>query len=203
MSEGYHLAEEDDACPWLDEFLCEYADGTMDPSVQKAFEEYLLAHPHLAEHAEQLRCTHLLLCRHGCRLRAPQGLEARVRQRLSGEMMQSQCGPLAAATASLGRLTLFASAAALMLVAGMLAGPMLIPSATHTVSVQAGSRHEQPSPVSYRATRVPIRSTEHAHYHSASRFGTTSVVRSLAQQQVFVNRPLQAPDTLIQVAVSE
>ena len=201
MSEGYYRAEGDDAYPWLDEFLCEYADGTMDPSVRKAFDEYLLANPYLAEHAEQLRCTHLLLCHHGCRLRAPEGLEARVRQRLSGEMMQSQRGPFAAATASLGRLTLLTSVAALMLVAGMLAGPVLIPSATHAGPAQVGPRYEQPSP--YRTVRVPIRPTEHAHYHSASRFGTTSVVRSLAQQQVLVRRPFQAPDTLIQVAVSE
>ena len=203
MSEGYPPAQGDDAYPWLDEFLCEYADGTMDPSVRKAFEEYLLANPHLAEHAEQLRCTHLLLCSHGCRLRAPDGLEARVRQRLSGEMMQSGRGPLAAATAGLGKLTLLASVAALMLVAGMLAGPVLVPPATQAVSVEAGPRYERSSPAAHQATRLPIRPAEQGHYHSASRFGSTSVVRTLAQQRMLVSRPLQAPDTLIQVALSE
>jgi hypothetical protein len=49
---------------WLDEWLCEYVDGTMDPSVEAVFEQYVEANPELKAHVERLRQTRDLLC--GC-----------------------------------------------------------------------------------------------------------------------------------------
>ena len=204
MTEGHHFADEGDVYPWLDEFLCEYADGTMDPSVQKVFEEYLLANPQLADHAEQLRCTHELLCLHGCRLRAPEGLQARVRQRLSCEMMEAQRGALSKATSHLGTLTLFASVTAVMLVVGMLVGPALFPSssaplpAPSAASFQSSAHHAQPAASTpYRAYSGSIRAADQTHYHSASQFESASIARSLARQHA-----LQTPDTLLRAVAS-
>ncbi|HEX7070845.1 MAG TPA: hypothetical protein VF190_08560 [Rhodothermales bacterium] len=71
----------------LDEFLCEYVDGTMDPAVRAAFEEYLRLNPELYEHVQCLRETRSMLCRYGCRLRAPEALQQRLRERLGEEML--------------------------------------------------------------------------------------------------------------------
>ncbi|MGI9174597.1 MAG: hypothetical protein ACR2GR_04700 [Rhodothermales bacterium] len=206
MIEGHHLADGDDAYPWLDEFLCEYADGTMDPSIQKVFEEYLLANPQLADHAEQLRCTHQLLCLHGCRLRAPEGLQARVRQRLSCEMMQAQRGPFTKATLHLGTLTLFASVTVVMLVAGMLVGPVLFPPPSDsplTHSAPPLQRQAQPATLSpHSASAVHIRPADQAHYHSASHFDSASIARSLTRQHALQTQAFQAPDTLLRAVVS-
>ena len=49
---------------WLDEWLCEYVDGTMDPSVEAVFKQYVEANPELKAHVERLRQTRELLC--GC-----------------------------------------------------------------------------------------------------------------------------------------
>jgi len=84
MCEGYYASEGDDASG-LDEFLCEYVDGTMDPVVRTVFEEYLRQNPHLVEHVECLRQTRSVLCRYGCRMRAPAALQERLRARLAQE----------------------------------------------------------------------------------------------------------------------
>ena len=84
MAESYDcIGDGDCSYSWLDELLCEYVDGTMDPTVRQAFEECLCCDPMLAQQVERLRCTRTLLCRHGCQLRMPQGLQARVRRRLA------------------------------------------------------------------------------------------------------------------------
>jgi hypothetical protein len=88
MREGHEPSgSEDGASTGLDEFLCEYVDGTMDPAVRAAFEEYLRLNPDLYEHVECLRETRSMLCRYGCRLRAPAALQQRLRERLGEEML--------------------------------------------------------------------------------------------------------------------
>jgi len=47
---------------WLDEWLCEYVDGTMDPSLEAVFEQYVEANPDLKAHVERLQKTRDLLC---------------------------------------------------------------------------------------------------------------------------------------------
>lgn len=50
---------------WLDEWLCEYVDGTMDPPLRAVFEEYMRANPDLKAHVERLEETRDLLCQCG------------------------------------------------------------------------------------------------------------------------------------------
>ena len=50
---------------WLDEWLCEYVDGTMDPSLEAVFEKYVEANPELKAHVERLKQTRELLCNCG------------------------------------------------------------------------------------------------------------------------------------------
>lgn len=91
MAEGYPCTGNGDcSSSWLDELLCEYVDGTMDRAVRMAFEECLSTDPVLAQQVERLRRTRSLLCRHGCQVRTPHGLQARVRRRLAQEMMHPQ-----------------------------------------------------------------------------------------------------------------
>lgn len=88
MRDGYDPSDgEDGASAGLDEFLCEYVDGTMDPAVRAAFEEYLRLNPSLYEHIDCLRETRSMLCRYGCRLRAPAALQQRLRERLGEELL--------------------------------------------------------------------------------------------------------------------
>ncbi|MEF8796365.1 MAG: hypothetical protein V5A22_00360 [Salinivenus sp.] len=46
---------------WIDEWLCEYVDGTMDPSLEAVFEQYVEANPELKAHIERLQQTRDLL----------------------------------------------------------------------------------------------------------------------------------------------
>lgn len=63
MREEEHLPGNSN-CPysWLDEWLCEYVDGTMDPSLRRVFDKYVQANPDLKAHVERLRHTRQLLC---------------------------------------------------------------------------------------------------------------------------------------------
>lgn len=110
-------------CSWLDEFLCEYVDGTMDPAVRKSFEEYLSTDPVLALQVEHLRQTRTLLCH--CRMQAPDGLQARMRRRLAGEMMRTQPPAFHEAATRLSSFALFASAMVVALMMGMFVGATL------------------------------------------------------------------------------
>ena len=49
---------------WLDEWLCEYVDGTMDPSLETVFEQYVEADAELKAHVQRLQQTRELL--RGC-----------------------------------------------------------------------------------------------------------------------------------------
>jgi anti-sigma factor RsiW len=73
--------------PEMDELLCEYVDGTMDPSVRCVFEEYLRSDPNLAAHVERLALTRRLLCKYGCSMQAPDNFQKRLHAELTTEMM--------------------------------------------------------------------------------------------------------------------
>jgi anti-sigma factor RsiW len=73
--------------PEMDELLCEYVDGTMDPSVRCVFEEYLRSDPNLAAHVERLGRTRRLLCKYGCSMQAPDNFQKRLHAELTTEMM--------------------------------------------------------------------------------------------------------------------
>ncbi len=130
MREDYHdpdSSQPEYDCPFsnLDELLCEYVDGTMDPAVRQVFEEYLRTNPTLARHVECLCQTRQLLCQHSaCRLRAPDGFQARLRQRLAYEMMREQRS-LEYLHLPLRSATVLASAVALLVILCMCTGVLL------------------------------------------------------------------------------
>lgn len=122
MCEGYHSEEDEDSK--LDEFLCEYVDGTMDPKVREVFEEYLRMNPRLAEQVRCLCQTRQLLCQQ--HQLAPRGFQDRLRRRVACEVMRSQMPMLAPAVAHLGRLTHWTSVMMVLVLVGMLAGVTLM-----------------------------------------------------------------------------
>lgn len=71
----------------LDEFLVEYVDGTMDPVVREAFEEFLWMYPEVAEQVDCLASVRSQLCRLGdkCRCQAPPGFQDRLKEHLLEE----------------------------------------------------------------------------------------------------------------------
>ena len=79
---GDSTGGEGDAYDWIGEWLCEYVDGTMDPSMQAVFEEYMEANPELAEHVERLCRTRALL--NGCECDQEQA-SGRAKERLRQE----------------------------------------------------------------------------------------------------------------------
>lgn len=75
----------------LDEFLVEYVDGTMDPVVREAFEEFLRMYPEVQAQVDCLSSIRTKLCRLGadCRCQAPPGFQDRLRRQLAGEMTET------------------------------------------------------------------------------------------------------------------
>ena len=59
----------------LDEFLVEYVDGTMDPVVRGAFEEFLRVYPEVRTQVDRLASIRMELCKLGdhCQCHAPPG----------------------------------------------------------------------------------------------------------------------------------
>jgi len=117
---------------WLDEWLCEYVDGTMDPSVEAVFEQYVEANPKLKAHVERLRQTRELLC--GCEeadasptrtaVEATREVEEEVlRDSVPGLFAEQNAGRPVAAFG-------LASSIVVALVVGFLAGSMLVDPAT-------------------------------------------------------------------------
>jgi len=120
MPEGYNPDEPDSIDEQLDELLCEYVDGTMDPAVKVVFEEYLAQNPDLAAHARCLRETRSMLCRIGeCACATATQNELRVR--LASELARRNRSS-AIVWSRLGNVALLTSTVGLMLIFGMMAG---------------------------------------------------------------------------------
>lgn len=121
---------------WLDEWLCEYVDGTMDPSLKANFEKYIEANPELKSHIEQLNETRdLLEQRCGSeppskekRERVCRRVRSNVCQKVECDMLRSQesLGSLLRdhSRAALG----IASSMAVALVVGIFTGALLFGS---------------------------------------------------------------------------
>ena len=147
MSEGYQTEGKDAAFSGLDEFLCEYVDGTMDPKVQEAFEEYLCANPDLAEHVQCLCQTRRLLCDYGHSCQgAPRGFQDRLRRRLSREIMQGQLPKWPDFTPRLGTFAAWTSAMLLMVILGMLAGATVLSEEPASLAKETPPAVEMPPP---------------------------------------------------------
>ncbi len=160
MCEGYSASEESSNPDFvLDEFMCEYVDGTMDPAVRAVFEEYLRANPELIEQIECLRRTRSILCHYGCRCNAPRGLQSRLRQKLGSEMMQAQLPRRSEMSTRLGRIAAFTSAFVLMLMIGLAAGEAMAPEEEGAAPVVYGV--EERGNASYsKALRPPALSAD-------------------------------------------
>lgn len=145
-----------DNCPysWLNEWLCEYVDGTMDPSLRRVFEKYVQANPELKAHVERLRHTRELLCRcsRASRQEAPDVVRARVQEKVECDMLRTP-GTLHEAVRE-HPMTAFASTLVVALVVGVFAGATLFaPEPVSTRSLRAAEevqRNERPA-VSRRA----------------------------------------------------
>lgn len=111
---------------WLDEWLCEYVDGTMDPSLEAVFEEYVEANPELKAHIQRLEQTRELLCNCNLPAEPTEETQAEVCNEVECDMLQSSASLADVASerpvATLG----FASSVAVALVIGFLAGSMYV-----------------------------------------------------------------------------
>ncbi len=146
-----------DGCPysWLNEWLCEYVDGTMDPSLQRVFEEYVQANPELKAHVERLRRTRELLCR--CSRASGQGasdaVRARVQEKVECDMLRTP-GTLHEAVRE-HPVTAFASTLVVALVVGVFAGATLFapePVSTRSARAVEAAEFDKRPPVSKRAS---------------------------------------------------
>jgi anti-sigma factor RsiW len=126
MPDGYSCSEPGD-CSYsaLDELLCEYVDGAMDPDVCEIFEEYLRANPSVAARADRLRRARHLLCQHRCQVDAPCAVAARVQRRLACRIMQDRTPVAHRTRRRLGTVVTGASAVVVLVLLGMVAGTWL------------------------------------------------------------------------------
>jgi len=122
----------DDGAPsyeWLDEWLCEYVDGTMDPSVEAVFEQYVEANPELKAHVERLRQTRELLC--GCDAPNSSSTDPQWEGRKAEEALQEATAVRPGETEGRSAAVMgLVSSVAVALVVGFLAGSVLVDPAT-------------------------------------------------------------------------
>lgn len=69
----------------LDELMCEYVDGTMDPSIKKVFDELVRANPVVARSCNCAREVQSILKNAGHHVCAPHQFQSRLRARLNAE----------------------------------------------------------------------------------------------------------------------
>lgn len=86
MVDGYDSSDATPGIPpELDDFICDYVDGSMDPVVRAAFEEFLEANPRVRAHVDEVAETAALLRCHGRCLCAPDGFDNRLRHAVENE----------------------------------------------------------------------------------------------------------------------
>lgn len=191
-----------DDCPyeWLSEWLCEYVDGTMDPSVRAVFDEYLEANPELSRHVERLCEMRTLLrqCQEdpdrveGRHQRA-EAMRKRLCQQLESEMMQAR-GPV---SDDLGTVAAVASGMTVMLVVGMIVGASLFRSGPGEAGpVQASERTER---VDARQDRSPVaaRALYPAAHFAPEALTSRAAFSALAQPRI------SSAETVLDTVLSE
>ena len=164
-------ARGDDApYPWLDEWLCEYVDGTMDPALAFIFEQYVEANADLKAHVESLRETRELLCECGrpaelsceARERACNRVQEKVCSQVESDLLRSRA-PLSAVldhgTVIVASLSMSTVALILGLFTGaVLFGPSTAPPPTASDAPALMERRAPPRPTvapTLRTTRSP------------------------------------------------
>jgi len=125
MAEGYNVSRDESSWQDLDEFLCEYVDGSMDPVVREVFEEYVLQNPDLAKHVECLCEAKRLLSRAHCPCQLNADFVQRLRQRLSVEAASRRETVLPGVYSGLAHLTALTSALLVVTMLGMMVGALL------------------------------------------------------------------------------
>ena len=162
-------------CPysWLNEWLCEYVDGTMDPSLRAVFDEYLKANPELAEHVERLCRTRTLLCQCKGHQSGPDvsELRARLREESESELMQVPFPFLSANGGQLGMTVAAGSAMLVMLTVGVVIGATLFAAEPFSARREADRAAVPPSKTE-ASTNVPFQAFQ-APTHSFSTLSGT------------------------------
>lgn len=126
MGEGYESVPDAESWQDLDEFLCEYVDGSMDPVVREVFEEYVRENPDLAEHVQCLCEAREALIHSACACRLKADFLDRLRRRLTIEAARSDRSVLPDMVSQLGYLAAFTSALVVMTVAAMLLSEVVV-----------------------------------------------------------------------------
>ncbi|MDA0875464.1 MAG: hypothetical protein O3C45_10450 [Bacteroidetes bacterium] len=188
MPEGYYPDESDLPDEQLDEFLCEYVDGTMDPAVRAAFEEFLEANPDLAAHARCLCQTRSMLCSFGGR-HPRSNMEEQIRQRVAGELDRKTRAEQTFQT-RLGRAAMATSMFSLLLILGMMAGladvESGVPRFASSLWPEAQDSMALPSDNRFAPSRsVPL---EQVGQPAWSVFGAPSVMPAIDMQPIGFHR---------------
>lgn len=161
MREEYSIG--DDNCPysWLNEWLCEYVDGTMDPSLRRVFDKYVQANPELKAHVERLRHTRELLCRCSrmTQQEAPDAVRVRVQEKVECDLLRT---PSSLRDAVRERpVAAFTSTLVVALVVGVFAGAVLFAPDTlpaySTRTAETAPQFEERAPIPGRAATLPGR----------------------------------------------
>ena len=136
---------------WLDEWLCEYVDGTMDPSLNAVFEQYVEANPELKAHVQRLKETRDLLCNCGLSEEPPPDVEANVRREVQGDMRQSASSDAHSARGPIVARVGFVSSVTAALVIGVLVGAVVVRPLPPALTSQESS----PDPVAVESELGP------------------------------------------------
>ncbi|MDH3442036.1 MAG: hypothetical protein OEM63_14855 [Gammaproteobacteria bacterium] len=155
MGEGYESVPDAESWQELDEFLCEYVDGSMDPVVREVFEEYVRETPELAEHVKCLCEARDVLIHSACACRLKADFADRLRRRLTAEQGESRDVVLPDLVSHLGYLAAFTSALVVMTVAAVLLGEMLVNDEAALVAGDSQSALENVQGIQFSSLFVP------------------------------------------------
>ena len=153
MAEGYDGEQAAPLDEGMDEFLCEYVDGAMDPVVLEAFEEYLRANPSMAEHVQCLCQAKRFLSQQSSCPHATSRLQERLRTAIAREQLGQSTARLGS---KLGSVAWITGAAGMMMMLGMLFGTAVIRYQAEPVAGVNVEREAAPSDASpYRNVTLP------------------------------------------------
>ena len=165
----------------LDEFLVEYVDGTMDPVVREAFEEFLCVYPEVAAQVDCLATVRSELCKLGddCRCHAPPGFQARLKRQLAGEVTITQS--LEQWTPQLNIIALAFSISILALAVGLSS----VSSDEYTADADSGESTEWVEP-----SASPLERVELAHAAKKWTISRTHQVSMVSSFSTAFDRPM-------------
>ena len=198
MADGYKHPGENDFTD-LDEWLCEYVDGTIDPVVCEALEEYMQHNEALASHVERLREARHLLCQYGCSYQAPSGLQPRLRRRLATEIVQESQPFMGISSTHLMTLATITSVVAILLIFGSSRGTgdaSLAGSAAPAMAIQETPRHHRDTaaPILPHHRVTPVRTLSANKYYS--RFTRKPAVSHAHATNAYAIQAYNRPHTL-------